>query len=258
MSILQFLSEKFDNFTYSEAERTFNDITNYLPNAYQDGQTYVSRILYGPFKDFARNLPVSNPVWGYCDDGLWSMTESKIYLYQDDGSVHLLGFKFDQTQFDYYQTLQQSELIRTLIPTEITQLSVTSNDHASGNPPDTPMWYVKFSSPNNTVNIPAEYWVNYSDSHTFSLEKNIKFVDILTDLLSALKANNLPYPAHVARLFSFDEDGAYLINDCTFDNTDYSELIDKWWLPIVNKTVDDSNKTNVLNYAREKWQPFTI
>lgn len=236
-----FLFEKLNNFTQDEESRFHFDLTRKLPATHEEADQ----------RGFLDKNPV---IWGYENDGFWTMSHTEVRFYENNGTIHIIGTKYDESYVANYRLLSSKlENIRSLNLDETDRFSITNETHIGLKQGDV-VYYAKFLSPNGELGWPiATNYRTGKDSLTDFLRK---IIDFGFEVYNGLKQTGGLCPADFNPLDAYiDSNGIYLgvIRDFSIGYQEsLQRSITNGWAPASNQDTDE-----LINYGTTKWQTLT-
>lgn len=181
MTILEFLYNKFiqlDDDAIAE-HRIF--VTKYLPT------NSTATITIG------NNDPL---IWGYEDNGFWTVHATESRFYENDGTIHILGVDRDTTWYEIYNELYRASLnnapCRVCTPVEVRTQKLDVDNHVSGRPEGSDLFYIQLKTPTGKYGITLQLELLTQDIE-ISFPKEKQF-DQIYWILNTLKQHNRPFP----------------------------------------------------------------
>jgi len=251
----QFLLDKFNSLTKDTLIAFTNAVTKSMP-VFKSGFTGL-------------------PIWGYTDTGFWTVhpinTCPELRFYGNDGSVHLLGMRHDQTYFDLYQRIYndfQNTGYRCLTPVSIEEVSIVPHTDLYFNLDNQSqvrtLYYTQFTSPTGGIITPALFF-GEGFENTTTLPVLTELVDQSCKLLSTFKEVSIPFPrlSLSYEYMGIDNQGLFhTIFPTPAATAEQGLAVQQEAMDVVtnyaltNMSSDEQQTLQTL--MSEKWQPLTI
>lgn len=238
----------------------------YLLNKYNS----LTETTFSDFKtEFTKNMPVFNtrpglPIWQQIDEGFWVAERNSITLFADDGSVHTIGLKYDKSYYDTYSILSRTiNGLRTLIPQVCEELTLESENHSSGEPVGSKIYYLKFAAPNDEFGRPNMFRYAFL-KEAYDKQTIVDYLDQYTAVIKALKDSGSLFPQSAIKFNHLYQDsvGVYL-GLCDKFTLPINEAIDLYYTEILisgrySPIMFQENYDELQQYVREKWEALKI
>ena len=234
----------------------FNDFTKAMAMDFHES---ITRNLPASDPDPANRYPDRNtPIWGFTEEGFWTMTSTEARFYEHDGTIHAVSTKYTPNYVAAYKALS-SKLVnmRSLTIAEHDSFAITNSNHISL-PKKATVYYVKFTSPNGELGAPVS-----SMLLTGKMQYNLEFcknaIDSMVQVFAGLKETNSLCPSvFTLKYFLVDSQGMYLgiVKDFNMNFNDAVAMLSAGEMRAAG-SVTEADIPTITEYNKTKWQTLT-
>ena len=246
-----FLYNKFSNLNTDSLAEFQGQINDWLPS------------FNSPVKD-----DFKTSIWGRNGGDFWTVNREYGQYFEESGVIHFVGFNCNEQYYTAYNYLYEASLtsrackMSQAVAFEQSVLDVAG--HGSGHPIGTPIYYIKYQTPDNTYGAP--FTLDILVDPNYDIEGYLRrFVDEITWIFATLKQGQFLLPEWITfDLRLRNRFGIFYtrLTDLTLSPGDavtsyltmMGELLD---VILTRKSdLDAGIKESILSYARDKWQPL--
>lgn len=233
-------------------EFLYNKVIHFNNNSLNEFQ----RRMVSPLPFYSTPRPQVATMWGSNSQGRWSINAGEARFFENNGTIHLLGWLRGPEYFKIHQELYDAGVIRLSKPWLIEVGKLRLNGHPNGTNASSKIFYIRLETPTKqygkTLQLAQLLDANFDHQEYF-----YKYINDMTAIFQLAKQSNIKFPEPFeTNCCLLDDQGLFytvlpifkLLPQSTVNH--YMSNLQKAIPPI------DSKET-IIQYAREKWQPLT-